>query len=119
MTDAQPPQAETRKKSVLNRPMNGTVRKVVWWIMGIISATFLLMAALLGNTVLEAVAAQTRMFEAHAERLRIVETKVATIEDSRFTSSDGMALEIRLMERIAATVIRIEAKIDLLRSNGG
>ena len=119
MPDAQPPQADTRKKGILNRPRNGTAAKVVWWIMGIISATFLLMAALLGNTVLEAVAAQTRMFEAQAERLRVVETDVATIQVNRFTSSDGLELELRIMERIAATVIRIEGKIDTLTGNGG
>ena len=119
MTDAQPLQADTRKKGVLNRPINGAYAKVVWWIMGIISATFLLMAALLGNAMLEALRAQTRMNEAQAARLRIVETKVATIEDSRFTSSNGMALELRFHEAMFETVLRIEAKIDLLRSNGG
>lgn len=119
MDNAQPPQVQSKRKSVLNRQVNGTITKVVWWIMGIGGTVFLLLAGLLGNAVLDAMAAQVRVQEALADRLRMVETTVATIQTNRFTSIDGLELEMRLTERIAASVERIEKKIDLLDGGGG
>lgn len=118
MTDGQPPQAETKRKRNLNPKINGTLSKLVFAMLSIGGAVFLLMAGLVGNAVLDAVAAQVRVQEALADRLRVVETSVAEIKTNRFTSTEGLQLELRLTERIAESVDRIEAKIDRIDGGG-
>ena len=111
-TEALPPRghyiATKLKELALVKPLNGQVGRILSWIMLLVSGVFLGMAGLLGNSVLDALAASRLADEAFATRLGIMETSIAVIEDTRFTKVDGLELELRLTERIANAVERIE-----------
>jgi len=90
------------------KQLNGQMGRVLAWVMVLISGVFLGMAALIGNSVLDALDAGRKADEAFAKQLGIVETAVAVIEDTRFTRADGLELELRLTERLAVAIERLE-----------
>lgn len=126
MPDDQPPKADTKRKRNLNPEINGTLKKLVFTMLSIAGAIFLLMAGILGNVVLDAMKANTRRQEASAEvqealaeRLHLVEKDVIAIQSNLFTSVEGLQLELRLTQRISEAVETLATKIEGIKSQNG